>query len=82
MARTCGAAWALTPDAHDPQESPRPPRVPQATTRLARGARGARVRLPRLRGHRAGLRERDHEQQGKGTRHVSGPPSRLRLSGR
>ena len=55
VARTCGAALALTPYDHNPQEAPRQHRVPQAIPGLDLGTRFARVRLPALRGLRQGF---------------------------
>ena len=55
VARTFGAALALTPYDHNPQESPRQHRVPQATPGLDLGARFARMWLPPLSGLRQGF---------------------------
>ena len=55
VARTCGAALALTPYDHNLQEAPRQHRVPQAIPGLDLGTRFARVRLPALRGLRQGF---------------------------
>src|SRR5215467_6336606 len=55
VASTFGAALALTPYDHNPQESPWQHRVPQATPGLDLGARFARVRIPPLSGLRQGF---------------------------